>query len=696
VDKKITLEINGKQVEATDGMTVLQVARSINIDIPTFCYVKRLDPFASCFMCVVKIIGGRDNLVPSCSTPATDGMKVETHTPQILEARKSALELLFSDHIGDCFAPCNLDCPTGIDIPGFISALNEKENERAISIIKGSLPIPASLGRVCPAPCESGCRRTLVEDPVSIMSLKRYAADMDLLLPTENQFAPEKAASTGKKIAVVGAGPSGLSVAYFSEIMGHHAVVFDSHPNPGGMLRFGIPSYRLPHQVIDSEVAVIERLGAEFHYNKTLGKDFTLEQLRKDYDAVFLGIGAQNGSSMRVEGETVEGVLSAIELLEEIGLKKTPVIGKKVMIVGGGNSAMDAARTSIRLGAETLLYYRRTRKEMPAFDFEIDETEEDGVKMQFLSAPVKIERKDDSLHVTCIKMELGEPDASGRRRPVPIKGSEHNVVVDRVIAAIGQKVNSTGIKDSDIKLSKWGTIEVNEKTMQTNLPDIFSGGDAVLGPDIAVRASGMGKLAAISIDQFVMGKEVTGNLELFGVTMGPLDSIEKIVYEKYEDAPRVKVRHLLPSQATQSFVEVSQGFNEKEMSEDADRCMECGCRAADDCKLRIYGEEFQPDTQAYPGSIRELYFDDSHADITFEGHKCITCGNCVRICEDDKKCYALAFENRGFDTVIRPPMLKKLAETSCDGCGKCVDDCPTGALSYSNAPISTDVIRKLK
>ncbi|MDA3864539.1 MAG: FAD-dependent oxidoreductase [Deltaproteobacteria bacterium] len=695
MSKQVKLTIDGNQISVNADKTILEAARELGKEIPTLCYIKRFDPYASCFMCVVEVEGS-SNLLPSCSTKVMDGMKVKTQSAKIDEARKAALELLFSDHIGDCFAPCHVECPTGIDIPGFINEISRDNPEKSIEIIKRSLPFPACLGRVCPAPCESGCRRTLVEDPVSIMNLKRYAADVDLKKPVEERYLPKKQDSTGKKIAVIGAGPSGLAVAYFTQLMGHHAVVFESHAAPGGMIRYGIPSFRLPGSVIDEEVKIIERLGVEFHYNKTVGENIKFGDLIEEYDAVFVGIGAQNASSMRVEGEDAKGVISAIEFLEKVETGEIDNISKKVMVVGGGNSAIDAARTAIRLGVEESgIYYRRSRKEMPAWEFEIKEAEADGVQLNLLTSPTRIEHKNGKVHVNMVKMKLGEPDASGRRRPLPIEGSEYEVVVDTVISAIGQKVSNTGFENSEINLTRWGSIIVDEKTMATNIEGVFSGGDAVLGPDIAVRAAGMGKMAAVSIDQYLRGQEVRGLPELYRVTIGPLDSIPKIVYEKYEKEAPIPMPHLKPSQANSDFREVTLGYSSEQAKKESERCMECGCRGVDKCKFRSYADIWQPESKRFQyGEIRDIYIDDSHPDIVFESNKCITCGNCVRICELDKKCYALAFEKRGFNTVIRPPMKKKLVETSCDGCGKCVEECPTGALVYSTAKISTDLINK--
>ncbi|PKN46972.1 MAG: glutamate synthase subunit beta [Deltaproteobacteria bacterium HGW-Deltaproteobacteria-17] len=696
VDANVTLTIDGHTVTVPAASTVLDAARKLGIEIPTFCFMENHKPFASCFMCVVKIEGGRGNLVPSCSTPVSEGMVVRTQSEEISTARKTALELMFSDHLGDCFGPCHEKCPTGVDIPGFIAALKDGDPALALSIIKDSLSLPGCLGRVCPAPCEQDCRRNKVDEAISIMRLKRAAADADLAL--DAPYVPAaKLPPSGKKVAIVGAGPGGINAAYFLSLLGHEVDVYDAHPAPGGMLRYGIPSFRLPHAVIDAEVAVVEKTGVRFHYGRTLGRDFTLAQLQQSHQAVFLAMGAQDSSAMQVQGEDLPGVVSAVDFLGAVarGDKVNP--GARVMVVGGGNSAVDAARTAVRLGASVEMYYRRTRAEMPAWEHEIADAEHDGVKLTLLVAPVRVEpAASGKLSVVCLRMELGEPDAGGRRRPVPVEGSEFSVEVDTVIAAIGQKVSGLGIEDTGLARTRWGTLVVNEVTLATSVPGVFAGGDVVLGPDIAVRAAGMGKMAAVSIHQYLTGQEVRGYRKLFSVNIGTLGDIPAVLYEKYERQARVPWVHEKPEIAVKSFREVAPGLTPAEVLCESSRCLECGCRGADLCKLRAAADVYGPDSHHYSlGAVRERFTDASHPALRFESEKCITCGNCVRICEDEKKCYALAFENRGFSTVVRPPLLKKLAQTACDGCLKCVVACPTGALTASDAVVATEIIRQL-
>jgi formate dehydrogenase major subunit len=680
---RVHITINGKAIETDADATILEAAKAAGIFIPSLCMNDKVEPFASCFVCAVEV-EGRPNLLPSCATKVVDGMTVRTATEKVKQARKTCIELLVSDHVGDCLGPCMTACPAGIDIPGYIEHIAKGEAKEALELILHNMPLPGILGRICTRPCEAACRRQLVDEPIAICQLKRFLADVvqeDLLPPREDP--------TGKEIAIVGAGPAGLTAAYYLQIMGHHCTIFDAHEAPGGMLRFGIPSYRLPRNVIDKEAAAVEKLGASFQFRTRLGQDVTLFELRDEYDAVFLGLGAQKASSMRVEGETLDGVLTGIGFLGEASRNESMRVGERIMVVGGGNTAIDAARTAVRLGAgEVTILYRRTRKEMPAWEEEIVAAEEEGVHLDILAAPVRIEKNEDgSLTVTCIRMELGEPDASGRRRPMPMAGSEHVRHVDNVIAAIGQGVDA-GMADK-VELSRWGSINVDEQTMQTNLPGVFSGGDCVTGADIAVTAVAAGRKAAIAIDQLVMGKPVVGDLKPYNHTMGELKEVPLPVYEKFEKSPRVPMPHLEPASRAKTFDEVETGFNPDMAKKEAERCMKCGCRDAHECKLRAYGTLFGAVQGSLKGECRPFEIDESHPDIVHEASKCIQCGICVQITEHILKTSAMGFVNRGFTSGVKPAMGRPLAELSADGLMQIVDNCPTGALTRKSDPAAT-------
>ncbi len=679
---KVNLTIDGQAVEVEAGTTILDAAKSLGIEIPTFCHHAELKPFASCFVCAVEV-EGRPNLAPSCSTAVMPGMVINTRSERSKKARRTCVELLLSDHLGDCLAPCTTECPAGIDIPGFIKQLALGDDLSALKVIKKNMPLPAILGRVCPRPCEEGCRRQLVEEPIAICHLKRFAADA--VSETGKDYIPATAKATGKKIAIVGAGPAGLSAAYYSQILGHKAVVFDSHEAPGGMLRFGIPAYRLPRNVIDREYDIAKKLGAEFKYNVTIGKDISLDQLKKEYDAVFIAIGAQKAQGMRVEGEDLPGVLSGIQFLADASRNEKTPIGNRVMVVGGGNTAVDAARTSVRLGSkEVMILYRRTRKEMPAWDMEVHEAEKEGVKLEILAAPTKIEKRDDgSLAVTCIRMELGEPDASGRRSPVPQPGSEHVRIVDNVIAAIGQAVDAKMMEGID--LAKWGGIVANERTLRTNSEKVFAGGDCVTGADIAVRAVGAGRRAAIAMDQFITGKEVLGDVTAYNHSMGKLEEISQKVIEGKEKQKRAQMPELEAASRVSHFGEVETGFKADSVRAEAKRCLECGCGDARDCKLRKYATLFEADAERFAGSRRDFDRDESHSEVLYESHKCIQCGTCVRMTEEIFGTSALGFVNRGFSARVQPALGRPLAKVNDEGIKKIVEACPVGALTIKSS-----------
>ena len=672
----VTLTIDGQELSVPKDYTVLQAAEAAGVDIPTLCYHPSLQVFNSCLLCVVEVEGARRPLL-ACGTQVRDGMVVHSRTELIRDTRRVALELLVSEHCGDCVAPCRLGCPAHCDIQGFIRAIAHEDFGQAIRIIKEDIPLPVSLGRVCPAPCEDVCRRDRVEESLSICALKRFPADWDL---ENGPYLPDVAPDSGFKVAIVGAGPAGLSAAYYLRQLGHAVTIFEAQDEAGGMLRYGIPSYRLPRQELAAEVATITALGVEIRYGMRVGEDISLAQLRQEYDALFLGIGAWSSRPMGIPGEDIDAVWGGIDLLGAVARDEPVDVGKRVIVVGGGNTAIDASRTVLRMGAESSIFYRRLREQMPALDIELDEAEEEGVQFNLLVTPISIEKSDTGLKVTSIRMQLGEPDASGRRRPLPIQGSEFAVECDTVVMAIGQQVDFDCVNDCGLEISRWGSVIVDEQTMQTNLPDVYAGGDAVTGPDIAVRAVGAGHRAALSIDQYLCGQKIIGRPAFWNVSMGDLDEVTEERFSYVDKAERAPMPHLEMEKRRTTFAEVALGFDTEAAVVEAERCLSCGCAAIDDCDLRKYSIEYQVDPEFFGGASKEYALDNSHSDLVHEPGKCIMCGMCVRVCRDVKKLDVFAFAHRGFAAVVEPYFGLPLGDTVCDGCLECVKVCPTGAL----------------
>ncbi|PIR17274.1 MAG: hypothetical protein COV46_04535 [Deltaproteobacteria bacterium CG11_big_fil_rev_8_21_14_0_20_49_13] len=681
---KFNITVNNKACEAAEGETILQVAERNGFKIPTLCYLKETKPFTSCFLCVVEV-KGRANLAPSCSLQVSPNMEITTESERIRQSRKTCLELLMSDHCGDCLAPCQAACPAGCDIPGFIHFLLDNKPKEAIRIIKETIPLPASLGRVCPRPCETACRRGLLEGAVSICFLKRKVADVEL--ESGEVYIPDVGSDSGKKVAVIGGGPAGLSSAFYLRQAGHAVTIFDAHSKSGGMLRYGIPAYRLPRDILDKEISTIEKMGTVFKQNTVYGKDFDLNSLKKDgFDAIFVAVGAQIASAMGVAGEDDGGALSGIAFLEDASKGAQIEVGDRVVVVGGGNTAIDAARTSLRIGAkEVIILYRRTRHEMPANEMEIEAAEQEGVKMMYLSAPTAMKRTNEGIELTCIKMELGEPDSSGRRKPVPMKGSEYTIEASTVISAIGQKVDSSTYQMNNFNLTKWNTLDVNPNTFETNVKGVFAGGDCTSGADIAIRALAAGRKGAAAINQYLEGEYVIGEPAEFYSTMGKKkEDAPKEILENVSKAEREKMPEMEMEPRVKSFEEVEIGFDYKSALNEAKRCLTCGCTQAGKCKIQDLCTEYGVVQDRFKGARRTFFVDDSHPLVLYESHKCILCGNCVRYCSEVKNLDCLGFVKRGFDTVVRPPLNQKLIETKIGECLEVVDLCPTGALSFKN------------
>jgi len=680
---KVRFTLNGKTLEAAAGSTILEAAQQNGVEIPTLCHDPRLKPTAACRLCLVEVEGARGTM-PACVTSIAEGMVVRTATNELIKIRRMALELLLSDHYGDCVAPCKLACPAGIDVQGYIGLIANGQYREALKLIKETNPLPLVIGRVCPRFCETECRRNLVDEPIAINALKRFVADYDH--SDGDPYIPEVKPATGHRVAIIGGGPAGLSAAYYLALEGHEVSIFESNPQAGGMLRYGIPEYRLPKEVLDKEIAIITGLCHQINLNVSLGKDFTIQGLKNSgYEAIFIALGAQESQSMRVEGEDLPDVLSGIGFLRDVVLKKELSLGQRLAVIGGGNTAIDAARTALRLGAgEVIVVYRRSREEMPANAEEIEQAKEEGVQFHFLANPVKIIAQNGRVaSIECTKMALGEPDSSGRRRPEPIVGSEFTMEVDTVIAAIGQTIDASSFsQDGQIKFNRRRYIEANEETMETSLKGVFAGGDCVSGPATVVEAVAAGRRAAISINQYLSDQPVAPVGKPYNCIKGELDEIAISDYDDVVRIPRTKIPALAPKERWNNFNEIEFGFTEEMAKAETERCLACGCQDVFECKLRQLATEYNVDGDHYAGRKRHLPINkDEHPHILRDPNKCILCGRCVRICDEVQGIDALGFTNRGFDTMVEPTLGMPLAETRCVSCGQCVSTCPTGALT---------------
>lgn len=679
----ITITLNDQEIQVSSGMTIREAAEANGIKIPTFCYDERLKPYTSCFLCVVEVEGA-PRMLPACGTKVNPGMVIYTDSQKVVKTRKMALDLLLSDHVGDCIAPCEMTCPANVDIQGYIAQISNGNFEAAVKLIKEKNPLPVVCGRICPHPCESQCRRTLVDEAVAINPLKRFTAEYEL---EAGAALPDVKPETGKKVAIVGGGPAGLSAAWFLRQQGHAVDIYEALPELGGMTRYGIPRFRLPWAKLDAEIQAILDLGVNVHYNQRLGTDFTIESLKQNgADAVLLAIGAHKAKPMWLDNEDLPGVIGGVDFLRKVVLNEEVGPTGRVAVIGGGDTAMDCARVAKRLGAEVTLLYRRSQAEMPALPHEQDETMGEGIEFRFLTAPTAIVAEDGratKLQVTT--MELGEPDESGRRRPVPVEGSEEELPFDLIIAAIGQDPDLSCLDSEKEKpeTTRWKTFVYDQNVMATTIEGVFTAGDCAFGPDTVIRAVGEGRHAAQAMDLYLSGAEVELK-KPYAISKGRLEELDKADFQpRFVHKKRALEQTHEPEKrlADGGYGEINVGIEEAQALAETSRCIECGCVARFDCALRDYSTLYGADESKFSGNCRSYPVNNDHPLIRFEPEKCVSCGLCVRICGEFREISALAYVNRGFDVKVTPNFEDPLMETDCDACGMCVDLCPTGAIA---------------
>lgn len=499
-------------------------------------------------------------------------------------------------------APCTQTCPSNVDAARYIRCLAEGKPDEAVAVVRERIPFPSVCAYICPAPCEMACIRRPIDEAIAIRMLKRYAVDNGAdTWKSRSRIAPP----SGKSVAVIGAGPTGLTVAYYLAKLGGHAVtIFEDMPKPGGTMLTGIPRYRLPENILMRDIQEIQDVGVEIKTGHRIhDPQYLLEQ---GFDAVFIGIGTQKPTRLGVNGEDDMRVLGGIDFLRNVSLGKKITLGKKVVVIGGGNTAFDSARTAIRLGADDVsILYRRTRREIPASHDEVEHAMHEGVKINFLTAPLKIISDNNNLKLHCIRMKIGEVDESGRGRPQPIEDSEFILEPDRIITAIGQQLDTSSLP-ANFHRTTAGTLAVNPNTLETSVNGIFAGGDVVTGPGIVIEAITTGRLAAISIDKYLGG---SGNID--EVLAEPEGIIER--YGKPVEGIRPEIGTIPQEKRVSSFDLVEKEWNREAAMTEVERCLRC---------------DLKYDVQQYQ----------------LDGGLCIYCGLCVESCPFDALYMGYSYE----------------------------------------------------